>query len=200
MAKYKDIVGTAIRNNAGNIPTAETGQVFFDSTNVDFNAQFDEMTTKAKFSPCAVALKKLAWRLRGFEGLLRLRRLWHRFATHVRSSAVVDVPDVPESKEEEPSDGSEPSGLAFSTPPPVKGRRSAGSSIRQYRPIPREHLAPGSPDIKFCSQDGSVFYTNLQKASDEWIIDHESELRAAGLTTVVDERAQHRKLRARKPT
>ena len=91
------------------------------------------------------------------------------FATHVRSSAVVDVPGVLESKEE-------------------------------YRPIPREHLAPGSPDIKFCSQDGSVFYTNLQKASDEWIIDHESELRAAGLTTVVDERAQHRKLRARKPT
>ena len=158
-----------------------------------------DTTTKAKFSPCAVALKKLAWRLRGFEGLLRLRRLWHRFATHVRSSAVVDVPGVPESKEEEPSDGSGPSGLAFSTPPPVKGRRSAGSSIRQYRPIPREHLAPGSPDIKFCSQDGSVLYENLQKASDEWIIDHESELRAAGLTTVIDERAQHRKLRARKP-
>ena len=40
MAKYKDIVGTAIRNNAGNIPTAETGQVFFDSTNVDFKYQF----------------------------------------------------------------------------------------------------------------------------------------------------------------
>ena len=40
MAKYKDLVGTAIRNNAGNIPTAETGQVFFDSTNVDFKYQF----------------------------------------------------------------------------------------------------------------------------------------------------------------
>ncbi len=40
MANYKDIVGTAVRNNAGNIPTAETGQVFFDSTNLDFKYQF----------------------------------------------------------------------------------------------------------------------------------------------------------------
>ena len=40
MAKYKDIVGTAIRNNAGNIPTAETGQVWFDSTNIDFKYLF----------------------------------------------------------------------------------------------------------------------------------------------------------------
>ena len=40
MATYKDIVGTAVRNNAGNIPTAETGQVFFDSTNLDFKYQF----------------------------------------------------------------------------------------------------------------------------------------------------------------
>ena len=40
MATYKDLVGTAIRNNEGNIPTAETGQVFFDSTNVDFKYQF----------------------------------------------------------------------------------------------------------------------------------------------------------------
>ena len=40
MATYKDIVGTAVRNNAGNIPTAETGQVFYDSTNVDFKYQF----------------------------------------------------------------------------------------------------------------------------------------------------------------
>ena len=40
MATYKDLVGTAIRNNEGNIPTAETGQVFFDSTNIDFKYQF----------------------------------------------------------------------------------------------------------------------------------------------------------------
>ena len=45
MAKYKDIVGTAIRNNAGNIPTAETGQVFFDSTNLDFKYQFPTTVT-----------------------------------------------------------------------------------------------------------------------------------------------------------
>ena len=36
MANYKDIVGTAVRNNAGNLPAAETGQVWFDSTNIDF--------------------------------------------------------------------------------------------------------------------------------------------------------------------
>ena len=40
MSNYKDIVGTAVRNNAGNIPTVETGQVFFDSTNLDFKYQF----------------------------------------------------------------------------------------------------------------------------------------------------------------
>ena len=45
MATYKDLVGTAVRNNAGNIPTAETGQVFFDSTNVDFKYQFPNVTT-----------------------------------------------------------------------------------------------------------------------------------------------------------
>ena len=40
MATYKDLVGTAVRNNAGNIPTAETGQVWFDSTNLDFKYLF----------------------------------------------------------------------------------------------------------------------------------------------------------------
>ena len=43
MATYKDLVGTAVRNNAGNIPTAETGQVFFDSTNIDFKYQFSNL-------------------------------------------------------------------------------------------------------------------------------------------------------------
>ena len=50
MAKYKDIVGTAVRNNAGNIPTAETGQVFFDSTNVDFKYQFPAVTTSGSWA------------------------------------------------------------------------------------------------------------------------------------------------------
>ena len=43
MSNYKDIVGTAVRNNAGNIPTAETGQVWFDSTNLDFKYQFPSL-------------------------------------------------------------------------------------------------------------------------------------------------------------
>ena len=42
MAKYKDIVGTAIRNNAGNIPTAETGQIFFDSNTFTISANGSE--------------------------------------------------------------------------------------------------------------------------------------------------------------
>ena len=45
MSNYKDIVGTAVRNNAGNIPTAETGQVFFDSTNLDFKYQFPNLSS-----------------------------------------------------------------------------------------------------------------------------------------------------------
>ena len=40
MTKYKDIVGTAVRNNAGNLSTAEKGQVWFDSTNLDFKYLF----------------------------------------------------------------------------------------------------------------------------------------------------------------
>ena len=40
MATYKDLVGTAVRNNAGNLTTAEKGQVWFDSTNVDFKYLF----------------------------------------------------------------------------------------------------------------------------------------------------------------
>ena len=40
MATYKDIVGTAVRNNAGNLTTADTGQVWFDSTNLDFKYLF----------------------------------------------------------------------------------------------------------------------------------------------------------------
>ena len=35
MASYKDIVGTAVRNNAGNNPDAETRSIFYDSTNID---------------------------------------------------------------------------------------------------------------------------------------------------------------------
>ena len=44
MATYKDLVGTAVRNNAGDFPTAETGQVLFDSTNLDFKYQFPNLS------------------------------------------------------------------------------------------------------------------------------------------------------------
>ena len=50
MANYKYIVGTAVRNNAGNIPTAETGQIFFDSTNIDFKYQFAAVTSAGTWS------------------------------------------------------------------------------------------------------------------------------------------------------
>ena len=41
MADYKDIVGTAVRNNAGNLPTADQqDQIFFDTTNIDFKYLF----------------------------------------------------------------------------------------------------------------------------------------------------------------
>ena len=45
MATYKDIVGTAIRNNAGNLPSAQQDQIFFDSTNIDFKYQFPNTLT-----------------------------------------------------------------------------------------------------------------------------------------------------------
>ena len=53
MAKYKDIVGTAIRNNAGNLPAPETGQIFFDSTNIDFKYQQPNKTSAASWSTAA---------------------------------------------------------------------------------------------------------------------------------------------------
>ena len=40
MADYKDIIGTAVRNNAGNLSTTQTKELFFDTTNVDFKYQF----------------------------------------------------------------------------------------------------------------------------------------------------------------
>ena len=36
MADYKDIVGTAVRNNAGDLTSAKTGELFYDSTNLNF--------------------------------------------------------------------------------------------------------------------------------------------------------------------
>ena len=36
MANYKDIVGTSVRNNAGVMTSAKTGELFYDSTNLNF--------------------------------------------------------------------------------------------------------------------------------------------------------------------
>jgi hypothetical protein len=35
MADYKDIVGTAVRNNAGNLSDDQKDQIFYDSTNIE---------------------------------------------------------------------------------------------------------------------------------------------------------------------
>ena len=45
MADYKDIVGTAVRNNAGNLSADQKDQIFYDSTNVDFKYQFEATTS-----------------------------------------------------------------------------------------------------------------------------------------------------------
>ena len=41
MADYKDIVGTAVRNNAGNLSADQKDQIFYDSTSIDFKYQFE---------------------------------------------------------------------------------------------------------------------------------------------------------------
>ena len=53
MSNYKDIVGTAVRNNAGNLPAPETGQVWFDSTNLDFKYQQPVTTTSGSWRTAA---------------------------------------------------------------------------------------------------------------------------------------------------
>ena len=45
MADYKDIVGTAVRNNAGNLPSTQKKELFFDTTNIDFKYQFEAVTS-----------------------------------------------------------------------------------------------------------------------------------------------------------
>ena len=40
MANYKDIHGTTVRNSAGNLSGAKEGELFFDSTNLDFKYLF----------------------------------------------------------------------------------------------------------------------------------------------------------------
>ena len=45
MAEYKDIHGTPVRNSAGDLPGAKTGELFYDSTNLDFKYKFPNVTS-----------------------------------------------------------------------------------------------------------------------------------------------------------
>ena len=45
MATYKDLIGTAVRNNAGNLSEGQKDQIFYDSTNVDFKYQFEAVSS-----------------------------------------------------------------------------------------------------------------------------------------------------------
>ena len=45
MAEYKDIHGTTVRNSAGDLSGAKTGELFYDSTNFDFKYQFPNITS-----------------------------------------------------------------------------------------------------------------------------------------------------------
>ena len=45
MAEYKDIIGTTVRVNAGDLSGAKTGELFYDSTNRDFKYKFPAATT-----------------------------------------------------------------------------------------------------------------------------------------------------------
>ena len=45
MAEYKDIHGTAVRNSAGNLAGAKTGELFYDTTSTDFKYQFPNVTS-----------------------------------------------------------------------------------------------------------------------------------------------------------
>ena len=45
MANYKDIHGTTVRNSAGNLDGAATGELFYDSTNLDFKYKYPNVTS-----------------------------------------------------------------------------------------------------------------------------------------------------------
>ena len=45
MADYKDIVGTAVRNNAGTLTSAKDGELFYDSTALDFIYRHPNVTS-----------------------------------------------------------------------------------------------------------------------------------------------------------
>ena len=45
MANYQAIHGTTVRNSAGNLSGAKEGELFYDSTNLDFKYQFPATTS-----------------------------------------------------------------------------------------------------------------------------------------------------------
>ena len=47
MATYKETVGTAVVNYAGNYPGAVDGELWYDSTNKDFKYQYANVTTES---------------------------------------------------------------------------------------------------------------------------------------------------------
>ena len=59
MANYRDIVGTTIRTNAGDLSGAAAGEVWFDSTNIDFKYKYPAVTSAG------------AWRTGGDMGTAR---------------------------------------------------------------------------------------------------------------------------------
>ena len=50
MASYKESVGTAVVNYAGNYPGAVEGELWYDSTNKDFKYQYPNVTTTGSWS------------------------------------------------------------------------------------------------------------------------------------------------------
>ena len=45
MAKYSTIHGTTVRNSAGNLSGAQEGELFYDTTNLDFKYQYPNVTS-----------------------------------------------------------------------------------------------------------------------------------------------------------
>mgnify|MGYP005819308773 CR=1 FL=1 len=50
MSNYKDIHGTTVRNSAGDLSGAATGELFYDSTNRNFSYKFPNVTTSGAWA------------------------------------------------------------------------------------------------------------------------------------------------------
>ena len=65
MATYKEDVGTAVTNYAGNSPSVADGEVWYDSTNKDFKYQYPALTTSGSWRS-GVDLNAARTQIRGF--------------------------------------------------------------------------------------------------------------------------------------